>query len=78
MKFHDGSDFDADVAKWNFERQRDHPKSQRKSSLAFIESVDVLDSHTLQIKSENDNAALLSTLAFGAAGLVHIGSKARF
>jgi len=68
VKFHDGSDFDAEVAKWNFERQRDHPKSQRKSSLAFIESVDALDSHTLQITSEKDNAALLSTLAFGAAG----------
>ena len=26
VKFHDGSDFDADVAKWNFERQRDHPQ----------------------------------------------------
>jgi peptide/nickel transport system substrate-binding protein len=78
VKFHDGSDFDAEVAKWNFERQRDHPKSQRKSSLAFIESVDALDSHTLQITSQKDNAALLGTLAFGAAGLVHIGSKAAF
>ena len=76
VKFHDGSDFNAEVAKWNFERQRDHPKSQRKSSLAFIESVDALDNNTLQITSEKDNAALLSTLAFGAAGLVHMGSKA--
>ena len=36
--FHDGSKFDAAVAKWNIERLRNHPKSLLKVDLTEIEA----------------------------------------
>jgi ABC-type transport system substrate-binding protein len=76
VKFHDGSDFDAEVAKWNLLRARDHAKSQLKSGLSPVASVETLDKYTLQIKAKSDNAALLRVLAHTTAGLVRMVSKA--
>lgn len=78
VKFHDGSDFNADVAKWNFERARDHEKSYIKASLAGIVSVSAIDKSTLEVKTKNDNAALLRVMAFTKGGLVRMASKAAF
>ena len=78
VKFHDGSEFDAEVAKWNIVRARDHPKSQIKASLAAIDSVTAVDKYTLEIKTKTDNAALLRILAFTNGGLVRMVSKAAF
>jgi peptide/nickel transport system substrate-binding protein len=75
VKFHDGSDFDADVAKWNFLRARDHAKSQLKAALSPVASVETLDKYTLQIKAKSDNAALLRTLALNRS-LVRMLSRA--
>jgi peptide/nickel transport system substrate-binding protein len=76
VKFHDGSDFDAEVAKWNFLRARDHAKSQVKAGLSPVASVEALDKYTVQIKAKSDNAALLRILAHTTAGLVRMVSKA--
>lgn len=78
VKFHDGSQFDAEVAKWNFLRARDHPKSEVKASLKAISSVNALDRSTLEVKTRTDNAALLRILAFTAGGSVRMVSKAAF
>ncbi|MGO4355226.1 hypothetical protein AB4Z25_25235 [Rhizobium sp. RAF36] len=37
--FHDGSDFNAAVAKWNVDRMISHPKSMAKQNVAGITSV---------------------------------------
>lgn len=49
VKFHDGSDFNADVAKWNFDFAID-PKNATAvgGQLGMIESVKVLDAYTVQ------------------------------
>ncbi|HWU36010.1 MAG TPA: ABC transporter substrate-binding protein [Candidatus Acidoferrum sp.] len=76
VKFHDGSLFDAEVAKWNVLRMRDHPKSSRKNYLADVESVEARDKSTLVIKHKAARPAFLPILAYHYAGKAHMISKA--
>lgn len=55
VKFHDGEDFNADVVKWNFEKYMD----QERGELLAVESMDVIDDHTIRLNlSEMDNMLL--------------------
>src|SRR5207249_10080610 len=47
VKFHDGTDFNAEVAKFNFNRMKTEPKSVRKGETASIDTVDVVDAYTI-------------------------------
>ncbi len=76
VKFHDGSDLTADVVAWNYARARDHEKSQRKTLLAPLESVDAPDKYTVRIQLKAPNAAFLRNLAYVAAGASPIISRA--
>lgn len=76
VKFHDGSAFDAEVAKWNVLRMRDHPKSNRKNNLASIESVEARDRSTIMIRHKAPRAGFLAILAYHWAGRTHMISKA--
>jgi peptide/nickel transport system substrate-binding protein len=49
VKFHDGSDFNAEVAKWNLLRMRDHPKSMSQELVRGIADVVVVDPLTINI-----------------------------
>jgi len=63
VKFHDGSDFTAEVVKWNVERMVNPATgSIRRSELGNVKSVDVLDSHTVRLNLKEPDAALLATL----------------
>jgi peptide/nickel transport system substrate-binding protein len=63
VKFHDGTDFDASIGKWNFERMKDPAvASLRQSEIANIAAVEVVDSHTVQLPLSEPDAALLATL----------------
>lgn len=63
VKFHDGSDFNAEVVRWNVERMIDPATgSIRRSELGNIKSVDVLDTHTVRFNLKEPDAALLATL----------------
>ena len=69
VKFHDGSDFDAEVAKWNILRERDHPKGQQhKPQLqGAVEDVLVDDKSTLRIKLKTESPGFIAcTLSPGA------------
>ena len=46
VKFHDGTDWNADALKWNYEMQI---ASKRLSGAQFIDSFDVLDEYTLRM-----------------------------
>lgn len=63
IKFHDGSDFNAEVAKWNLLRMRDHKASFVKSSWQMIDTIDAPDASTLVIKTKNPSGALLPALS---------------
>jgi peptide/nickel transport system substrate-binding protein len=76
--FHDGSPFDASVAKWNFERARDDPKSTRRSQLQVIDSIDAPDKTTLRIKLKTPSPGFIPTLAWANGIQIQIASKAAF
>ncbi len=65
VKFHDGSDFNAAVAKWNLDRLSTNPKSRGKDITANVQSVDVVDEYTLKLNLKGPNAAQLVWLAIG-------------
>ena len=63
VTFHDGTPFDAAAAKANLDRARTLPDSLRRSEIASIESVDVVDPLTINLRLRAPDATLLSQLA---------------
>ena len=70
VKFHDGTEFNAQAAKFNFERMKTEPKSVRKGEVASIDSVDVVDPLTIKLNLKRPDAALLATLTDRAGMMV--------
>lgn len=75
VKFHDGSDWTAEVAKWNLERMKD-AKSQARAFVSGITSIDVLDPLTLRLNLVAPLGSLLSNLSQAADGRPYMISKA--
>src|SRR5215470_5252104 len=71
VKFHDGSDFNAETVRWNFERMRD-PKvaSPRRSEIAPVREVKVLDPLTVEIVLSAPFTPFLSVLTDRAGMMV--------
>ncbi len=78
VKFHDGSEFNAQVAKWNLERLRDHPKSFSKSYLADVAAIEAPDATTLRVRLKAPSGALPFRVSGGNFGLMGMMSKAAF
>lgn len=71
VKFHDGTDFDAEAVKFNIERILDPATgSVVRNDMSIVESVDVLDSHTVQLNMASPSAAILGFLADRAGAMV--------
>ena len=64
VKFHDGTDFDASVVKWNIEQRLDEQvgSPQRKQLLPVVDSVNVLDTHTVEFRLKGPFPALMGML----------------
>jgi len=69
-RFHDGEPIDAAAVKANLERAKTLPDSLRKSEIASIESVEVVDPLTAAVKLSRPDATLLSNLADRAGMLL--------
>jgi len=70
VKFHDGTDFNAEAARFNFSRMKTDPKSVRKGETANIESVEVIDPSTIKVNLKRPDAALLAALTDRAGMMV--------
>jgi peptide/nickel transport system substrate-binding protein len=70
VKFHDGTDFDAEAVKFNFNRMKTEAKSVRKGEVASIEAVEAVDSHTVKLHLRRPDAALFATLTDRAGMMV--------
>jgi peptide/nickel transport system substrate-binding protein len=78
VTFHDGSEFTAEVAAWNFLRARDHEKSQRKAQLSMLDTAEAVDKNTLRLKMKTPYAPLLRSMAFVTGADIPMMSKAHF
>jgi len=71
VTFHDGEELTAEVVKTNFERLVDEKiASPRAFLLDQVESVEVVDDHTVRLNLEYAYAPLLSNLAHNGTGIM--------
>jgi peptide/nickel transport system substrate-binding protein len=62
VKFHDGEPLDAEAAKFSIERHMTFPGSFRKSELASVDHVEIVDPLTIKLVLKTPFAPLLSQL----------------
>jgi peptide/nickel transport system substrate-binding protein len=70
VKFHDGEPLDAEAAKFSIERHMTLPTSFRKSELASIDHVDVVDPLTIKLVLKTPFSPLLAQLTDRAGMMV--------
>src|SRR5271168_1080700 len=70
VKFHDGEPLDAEAAKFSIERHINMPGSFRKSELASVDHVEVVDPLTIKLVLKSPFAPLISQLTDRAGMMV--------
>jgi peptide/nickel transport system substrate-binding protein len=70
VTFHDGEKFDAAAVKFNIERHKNLPGSNRRGELAPVTSVDVVDPLTVELNLSAPFSPLLAQLADRAGMMV--------
>jgi len=60
IKFHDGTDFNAEAVKWNIERYIENKRTETEN----IASMEVVDDHTLRIHLKEWNSSSLEAIGF--------------
>ena len=71
VKFHDGTDFDAEDVKFSLDRARaDESTNAQKALFADIASVDVVDPATVKVTLSKPNGSFLFNMAWGDAVIV--------
>ncbi len=82
VKYHDGSDFTAETAKWHLDRSRTDAKSLSKAYQAAVDNIVAEDANTLRFNLKGPSATLLLNLSNAAGGTGSTGvlfvSKAAF
>ena len=77
VRFHDGSRFDADAAKFSLDRVSDSKSlNAQRSQLQAIRAAQVLDAYTLRVLLRRRSGGLLQSLALGAFVMVSPQSAA--
>jgi peptide/nickel transport system substrate-binding protein len=71
VKFHDGSDMNADDVKFSLDRARaEDSTNAQKALFAGIASVDVVDPMTVKVTLSNPNGGFVTNMAWGDAVIV--------
>lgn len=70
VKFHDGTDFNADAVKATFERNKDPNLGLPRSGLYNVfDSIDVVDDYTVSITTQEPYGPMLALLTHASAGI---------
>ena len=71
VKFHDGTDFDANDVKFSLDRARaDNSVNAQKGLFAAIDKVDVIDPATVKVTLKNPQGSFLYNMGWGDAVIV--------
>ncbi len=77
VKFHDGTDFDAQVAKWNIDRILDpEVKAWVRPFYEDIDQIEVVDTSTLRVRMKEPSGALPMALAGYFQGIPMVSPQA--
>jgi ABC-type transport system substrate-binding protein len=73
VKFHDGTDFDAEAVRWNYRRIIDPEEKALDAPLYnIVEAVEALDTHTVKFTLKHPSMTLLPTLAANRTGFLQM------
>jgi ABC-type transport system substrate-binding protein len=73
VKFHDGTDFDAEAVRWNYQRLTDpEEKVFDAPYYSIVEAVEALDAHTVRFTLKHPSATLLPVMAANRAGFLQM------
>jgi peptide/nickel transport system substrate-binding protein len=70
VKFHDGTAFDATVAKWNLDRIKDPKVNPEPGLVASLQQVDIVDPNTIKLTLKEPDISLLYAFASYHSGIV--------
>jgi peptide/nickel transport system substrate-binding protein len=77
VKFIDGTDFDAEVVRWNYQRIMDPAeKAFVAPFFAIVETVEVLDAHTVKFTLKHPSMTLLPVMAAERVGFLQMSPVA--
>jgi peptide/nickel transport system substrate-binding protein len=62
VKFHDGTAFNAQMAKWNLDRAATNQKSYQRAYYGSVDSIEVVDDNTIKFKLKTPSGGLLNQL----------------
>lgn len=68
--FHDGTPFNADAVKANLERGKTHERSAVKADLASLDTVAVIDDHTVELRLSSPGGSLPALLSDRAGMMI--------
>jgi ABC-type transport system substrate-binding protein len=73
VKFHDGTDFDAEVVRWNYQRLMD-PEEQAFDApfYSMVETVEALDAHAVNFTLKHPSMTLLPVMAANRTGFLQM------
>jgi ABC-type transport system substrate-binding protein len=73
VKFHDGTDFDAEVVRWNYQRIMDpEEKALDAPNYSIVESVEAIDAHTVKFTLKHPSIILLPVMAAYRTGFLQM------
>jgi ABC-type transport system substrate-binding protein len=73
VKFHDGSDFDAEVVRWNYRRIIDpEEKIFVAPYFSIVDTVDIVDAHTVKFVLKHPSVTLLPVMAAERVGFLQM------
>jgi ABC-type transport system substrate-binding protein len=73
VKFHDGTDFDAEAVRWNYQRIMDpEEKAVDAPFYSVVESVEPVDAHTVKFTLKYPSVTLLPVMAANRTGFLQM------